>query len=385
MVGCSFDRFKNLVTLLLTKLPRYGVKSATRVVVWKRTTPDAFYAGTIRRLIPWEDTMRTVQYMKLFSIISVLTVLAGCQRHSTDETYYLISNNLDLAYWKTAVAGFNKAAAQYHVTAKVDGPNNYNAQAEAEAFDKAVAAHPAGILVSVADASLMAAQIDAALDKGIPVITMDSDAPHSHRIFFIGTNNREAGHLGGQRVVDKLNGKGNVVFFTMPGQPNLDERLNGYLETFASHPGIKVAEIFNIKGDSGNAFDRTKQYLTQTGDKKIDAFICLEASSGKDVGAVLKQSNATDRLLVAMDVDSDTLNLIKDGTIDATIAQKPYTMAFYGLKALDEIHHYPVKNLRTDFAVDSFSPFPVFIDTGTAQVDKGNVDIYIQSAKEAQQ
>ena len=329
--------------------------------------------------------MRTVRYIKLFSIISVLTVLAGCQRHSSDETYYLISNNLSLAYWKTAVAGFNKAAAQYHVTVKVDGPDKYDAQAESEAFDKAVASHPAGILVSVADASMMGAQIDAALDKGIPVITIDSDAPHSHRIFFIGTNNREAGHLGGQRVADKLNGKGNVVFFTMPGQPNLDERLNGYLEAFASHPGIKVTEIVNIKGDSGNAFDRTKQYLTETGDKKIDAFICLEASSGKDVGAVLKQGNVTNRLLVAMDVDPDTLNLIKDGTIDATIAQKPYTMAFYGLKALDEIHHYPVTNLHTDFAVDSFSPFPVFIDTGTAQVDKGNVDIYIQSAKEAQQ
>jgi ribose transport system substrate-binding protein len=35
--------------------------------------------------------------------------------------------------------------------------------------------------------------------------------------------------------------------------------------------------------------------------------------------------------------------------------------------------------------VDTFSPFPVFIDTGTAQVDKGNVDIYSASASAAQQ
>jgi ribose transport system substrate-binding protein len=312
-------------------------------------------------------------------------MLAGCQRHNNKETYYLISNNLSLPYWKTAVAGFNKAAAQYDVTAKVAGPDNYDAAAEAQAFDQAVATHPDGILVSVADASSMQSQIDAALDKGIPVITMDSDAPHSHRIFFIGTNNREAGHLGGQRVVDRLNGKGNVVFFTMPGQPNLDERLNGYMEIFAQHPGIKVTEIFNIKGDSGNAMDKTPQYLALTGPAKIDAFVCLEASAGKDVGEVLKRSKATDRLLVAMDVDPDTLNLIKEGVVDATIAQKPYTMAFYGLKALDEIHHYPVKNLNADFGVDSFSPFPVFIDTGTAQVDKGNVDIYAASATAAQQ
>ncbi|GGG96255.1 substrate-binding domain-containing protein [Silvibacterium dinghuense] len=319
------------------------------------------------------------------SVLLTLVLLGGCGRHSNKETYYLVSNNLNLPYWKTAVAGFEKAAAEYDVTAKVVGPQNYDASAESQAFDQAVATNPSGILVSVADASAMQSQIDAALAKGVPVITMDSDAPHSHRIFFIGTNNREAGHLGGQRVVDRLGGKGNVVFFTMPGQPNLDERLNGYMEIFAQHPGIKVAEIFNIKGDSGNAMDKTPQYLAQTGANKVDAFICLEASAGKDVAEVLKRQKATDRLLIAMDVDPDTLNLIKEGVIDATIAQKPYTMAYYGLKALDEIHHAPLKNLGADFAVDTFSPVPVFIDTGTAQVDKDNVDIYAASATQAGQ
>jgi ribose transport system substrate-binding protein len=328
--------------------------------------------------------MHIARYTSPLLVFMAAGMLAGCQRHSNKETYYLISNNLSLPYWKTAVAGFQKAAAQYDVTAKVEGPDKYDAQAESQAFDAAVATHPDGILVSVADAPAMQSQIDAALDKGIPVITMDSDAPHSHRMFFIGTNNREAGHLGGERVVERLGGKGNVVFFTMPGQPNLDERLNGYMEIFAQHPGIKISEIFNIKGDSGNAMDKTPQYLGLTGPAKIDAFICLEASAGKDVGEVIKRSNAKDRLLVAMDLDPDTLALIKDGVIDATIAQKPYTMGFVGLKALDEVHHYPVKNLRSNFAVDTFSPYPAFIDTGTARVDKGNVDMYSASATAAQ-
>ena len=39
-------------------------------------------------------------------------------------------------------------------------------------------------------------------------------------------------------------------------------------------------------------------------------------------------------------------------------------MAYYGLKALDEIHHYPV-DLKRDYAWDSFSPFPTFVDTGS--------------------
>jgi ribose transport system substrate-binding protein len=184
--------------------------------------------------------------------------------------------------------------------------------------------------------------------------------------------------------VQKLNGKGNVVFFSMPGQPNLDERLKGYQEAFSTHPGINVTEVFNIKGDSGTALDKATEYLGRTGKDKVDALVCLEASAGKDVAEALKRANAHDRELVAMDVDEATLALVRDGIIDATIAQKPYTMAFYGLKQLDDLHHYPLKSLSTSYAVDSFSPIPTFVDTGTSVVDKSNVDIYMKSVEDAQ-
>jgi ribose transport system substrate-binding protein len=317
--------------------------------------------------------------------VALCLLTTGCERHSKSETYYLISNNLSHPYWLTVVAGFNRAAAEYGVTAQVDGPDNYDAQAELQALEKAIAAKPAGILISISDPVVLAPQINDALDARIPVITIDSDAPGSRRLFFIGTNNLQAGHLGGQRVVEKLGDKGNVVFFSMPGQPNLDERLKGYQDVFSAHPGIKTVEVVNIKGDSGNAYDRTQQFLSATGPARIDAFICLESSAGKGVGTVLQRAHATDRLLIAMDVDQDTLSLIKAGIIEATIAQKPYTMGYYGLKTLDEIHHYPPKSLQGDFETNSFSPFPVFVDTGTALVDKNNVDLYIRSASEAQQ
>jgi len=325
--------------------------------------------------------MQTVQRAVLLSLAIAVFPFTGCQRHSTSEKFYLVSNNLKLTYWQTAAAGFNKAAAEYHVKAYVVGPDTYDPQAELSELQNAIAAKPAGILISVADAASFTPAINSAMDAGIPVITMDSDAPHSHRLFFIGTNNVEAGHLGGQRVADKLpGGKGNVVFFTMPGQPNLDERFKGYQDIFSDHPDIKTVEVVDIKGQPTAAFDKTQQYLAKTGKDKVDAFICLEASAGKEVGAVLKDQNSKDRLVVAMDVDPDTLNLIKSGVIDSTIAQKPYTMGYIGLKALDQIFHDGPKTFSSDYSVDVFSPFPVFVDTGTAVVDKVNVDLYLNSA-----
>jgi ribose transport system substrate-binding protein len=120
--------------------------------------------------------------------------------------------------------------------------------------------------------------------------------------------------------------------------------------------------------------DQTRDYLARTGAAKIDAVVCLESTSGKDVGEAFKRVGANGTLLVAMDVDEATLNLVKDGTVDSTISQKPYSMALLGLKALDDVYHYPTKPLAQDYALDPYASFPAFTDTGVTLIDKTNVD-----------
>lgn len=307
-------------------------------------------------------------------LAALALVLSGCAAHDKGEQYILIATNVNLPYWQNAKAGFDRAAKEYGVSADMEGPATFDPQAEVKDFRDAVAKKPAGILVSVANAALMTPEIDAAIAAGVPVITIDSDSPDSKRLFFIGTNNLAAGRLGGQRVAAQLSEKGNVVFFTMPGQPNLDERLKGYKDAFAGYPGIKIVDVFDMKGDSGTAMDKAAQYLGQSGPTKVDAFICLEASAGKDVGLAFQRAHAAGRLLVAMDVDEDTLKMVKDGTIDSTLSQKPYTMALLGLQALDHIHHYPPKSLQANNSLDPFAPVPSFVDTGVTLIDMDNVN-----------
>jgi ribose transport system substrate-binding protein len=313
----------------------------------------------------------------LVALAMALSMLTGCERHSKSEQFFLIATNINLPYWQSAHEGFTRAAAEYGVTEEMRGPDNFTPAIEVDEFRAAMNRKPAGILVSVADPKLMSPEINKAIAAGIPVITIDSDAPDSQRLFFIGTNNLEAGRLGGQRVVAELNGKGNVVFFTMPGQPNLEERLKGYKDVFAGTPGIKVVEVFDMKGESGTAMDKAQEYLALTGASKINAFVCLEASAGKDVGEAFKRNKVQGTMLIAMDVDQATLELVKDGTIQATLSQKPYTMALLGLKALDDIYHYPLKPLTRDFGSDARSPIPAFVDTGVSLVDKSNVDKFL--------
>lgn len=324
---------------------------------------------------------RAARYLILFSATLGGLQLTGCQYRSKSDTYVLVAPNLNLPYWKAVQEGFNQAASEYTVTARIVGPDTYNPAAEADAFSKAVASRPAGILVAAADAGALRADIATAISAGVPVITVDSDAPLSSRLYYIGTNNLEAGHVGGKRLVERLHGKGNVVFYSIPGQPNLDERLRGYLSVFNENPGMKVIDTVATGGDSGSAFDRTEQFVHRTGAEKVDAFVALESSSGKAIAEVLKRNNATDREVIAMDVDPDTLNLIADGTIDATISQKPFTMGYVGLKALDEAHRSHKGQFHSNYSTDTTSPYPAYIDTGSALITKDNVSLFQHPAK----
>jgi ribose transport system substrate-binding protein len=325
--------------------------------------------------------MTRVRLILLVWLLAAIFSTSACSNGHSGETYIFVSTNIRIQYWKTAGAGFSQSADELKVGYQFTGPDTYDPAGEKSALDAAVAKKPAGILVSVADANIMKDSIDSAIAAGIPVITVDSDAPESKRLFFIGTNNYQAGMSGGKRLAQELKGKGTVVVFTMPSQPNLNERLHGYKDALESSPQIKLAHIVDMKGDSRVTFDSTNQFLANDKKEHIDAFVCLEALSGKEVATVLDNNGIKGKTIIAMDSDQDTLGWIKKGVIAATIAQKPYTMAFVGLKMLDNLHHQNLKNLDSDWSHDGFAPIPAFVDTGSAVVDKSNVDSFESASK----
>ena len=222
--------------------------------------------------------------------------------------------------------------------------------------------------------------IDKAIAAGIPVVTLDSDAPSSKRLFFIGTNNYQAGFTGGQRLAQELKGKGNVVVFTMPDQPNLQDRLRGYKDALAKTPEVKITRVVDIQGDPRIAFDTATQIVGKERDK-VDAFVCLEAQSGKEVAGVLNSYHVSGKTVIAMDTDQETLDWIQKGVIAATIAQKPYTMAFVGMQMLDNLYHHKPPTLDKDWSKDAYAPIPSFVDTGSDLIDKSNVDAFVQAGK----
>jgi len=307
------------------------------------------------------------------TILVAVFFFPSCQKpfHEENERYIFVAANINLPYWQEAQAGFMDAARTLGVKAEFTGPSTYSADEELEAFQKAVERAPAGILVSPVRPDKFKDAIDAAIGQGIPVICVDSDAPESKRLAFVGTDSYHAGIEGGNLIAKIIHGEGRVVVITTPGQLNLDERLRGVNDTFKQFPKIKITETLDDRGETRLAHDQVASLLEQK--QKIDGILCLEAAGGPGAAEALHRLNMEGKIpVVAMDKEPETLDWIQRGVITATIAQKPYTMSFYGLKFLDDLHHNVVHEFK-DWRTAPMPPIPTDVDTGTAVIDSSNL------------
>jgi len=306
-----------------------------------------------------------------FAVVCLALGLAACQTpyHDQDERYIFVASNVNIPYWQEAQAGLTDAAKQMGVKAEMTGPEKFDPQAQLEAFQKALASKPAGIMISVTRPDLLQDAINTAIAQGIPVVTVDSDAPNSKRVLFVGTDNIRAGSESAKRMADILKGQGQVVIISVPGQLNMDQRAQGVNETLKKYPGIKIVQTIDDKGDPRVANDSVSALLKAK--TKIDGIICLEASGGSGAAEALHRLDVKIPI-VGFDKDPETLDWIDRDGITATVTQKPYVMAYYALKFADDLHHNAVHEFK-DWRTAPASPMPTFVDTGTALLDKHNV------------
>jgi ribose transport system substrate-binding protein len=326
--------------------------------------------------------MKSKQILAVAWLAAIALVAAGCQQpyHQQDEKYILVAANVGLPYWQEAQAGLNDIAKTAGVKVDVMGPASFSPNEELDAFKQAVAAKPSGILVSVTDPKAFKEPIDSALMAGIPVICLDADAPDSRRVLFIGTDNFRAGQDSGKRMADLLGGQGRVVVIGLGGQLNTEQRARGVDETLKRYPGVKITQSIDGKGDPRVTFDAISALLQKK--EKIDGIIALEATGGGGAADALHRLDMTEKIkIVAFDKDPQTLEGIERKWITATVAQKPYVMAFYGVRFLDDLHHNAVHEFK-DWATAPAPPLPTFVDTGTAVIDVSNLAAFRKALAE---
>jgi len=205
-------------------------------------------------------------------------------------------------------------------------PNGTDNNSQKTVFDNQLAANADGIAVSPIQADAFAPVIDAAIDKGIPVITFDSDAPKSKRLAYIGTNNYDAGKAAGEEVVKLFPNGGNFVAFVgNMSADNAKQRYNGFVDATKDHKIVMLQDPFEDDKDQvGRAHRNVADAITKYGDK-INGFLGLYAYNGPAIVDEVQKAGIRNKVkIVCFDGVQRTLDNLSKGLVDIAVVQKPY-------------------------------------------------------------
>jgi ribose transport system substrate-binding protein len=266
-------------------------------------------------------------------------------------------------YYEPVYRGFTEAAARYGVVSEVDAPPRFDVVLQVKVIQDLIARGVNGIAVSANDDKGLVSVIHEAAQAGIKVITFDAPAPSSEALTYIGTDNESAGYESGKRMAAAMAGRGSLA--VLQGgldATNLNLRTRGFLRALTeAAPGIRVLGVVDEGGDFSESVNKAEALLTEHPD--LTAIFSVSAEGAPAAAAVVKREGKSGKVLVAgFDDLGDTIQGIRDGSIEFCVVQNTYKMGWLSVeRLLDAVANRPLSRI---------------IDTGVIFVDRRNVDTY---------
>jgi ribose transport system substrate-binding protein len=256
----------------------------------------------------------------------------------------LITNGIS-PFWDAMGRGVDDVKGELKVDATWLAPQQPDNNAQKRAFEDAIAAGVDGIAVSAIQADAFAPVIDGAIEKGIPVITFDSDSEKSRRLVYIGTNNYEAGRRAGEAAMKLMPDGGNLVAFVgnMSAQ-NARDRYRGFTDAIKGSKLTMLQDPYEDDKDAvGRAHRNVGDAITKYG-AKLNGLLGLYSYNGPAIVDEVQKAGLMGKVrILCFDGEPKTLTNLGAGLVDATVVQKPYEFGRLSTKLLTLINRKGLK------------------------------------------
>jgi len=301
--------------------------------------------------------------VKLLFVLSLVAVMMVPVAFAEDLTFVMVPKGVH-PYYEPCFDGFKAAAEKYGITAEYEAPQEFDPALQVKVIEGLIARGVNGIAISALDDKSLVPVIKRALADDIMIITFDAPAPSSDQLSYIGTNNKTAGKVAGEKLAELMGNKGQLAFLQAGmTAPNLNLRREGVAEALAEL-GSEI-EIVTVEDNQGT-FDMTvnKTEALMGTYPELKAIFGVSAFGAPGAAKVVKELDKTGDILVAgFDDLKDTLVGIRDGSVAFCLVQRTYTMGW--------------RSIETLLAATNGEEVPAEIDTGIIIVTKDNVDSYM--------
>jgi len=259
--------------------------------------------------------------------------------------------NAPAAFWKLAEQGLKKFEHDtgihvdmiYPPTGKVEEQNRFIEDLISQGYH--------GLALSVIAPNDQIRELNKAL-KTMNVITMDSDAPLSKRLAFVGPKQYDAGLAAGREIAKLLpNGGQMAIFVGDLTADNSTERIRGITDATKD----KNIQIIARKEDGTDVtLARSQVEDVITAYPEIDLVAGLWSYNGPAIAQALKASGKIGKIkAVVFDEEDGTLDGIEEGIIECTVVLTPFDYGYVSAKLLRDMAYKGQTALPEDKWIDT--------------------------------
>jgi len=310
-------------------------------------------------------------WLVLLSVLFVLT-LAPLAATAQDDTIVIgfLPGVVD-PFYQVMQLGVEAAVEDMGLTVVTQIPPTWGVEVQTPLLDAMIARGDIDyLIIAPTDRDQMIGPLEAALDAGIQIITVDTylgdgdyiNGPVTFPISYIGSDNVEGGRIAARGLAEAIGGSGKVyINSTNPNVSSVEGRAIGFNEVMANeYPDIEVVGLdFNLD-DMNTAVQQTAAVLEREPD--LAGIFGTNVFSAQGAGtAVINAGLGGTVQVVAYDATQFAIQMLRNGDVTLVLAQKPFDMGYMAVQ-FAVAHHAGVTSL------------PRRVQTGFAIIDIDNVD-----------
>jgi ribose transport system substrate-binding protein len=263
--------------------------------------------------------------------------LAGSEAREAQQqelTFYLVAGIATDAFYLTMKKGAEAEAKKLGVRLVFTGsPKAFSPPTQIPYLSAAVARKPAAILIAPTDKTALIAPIRRAIQAGIPVATVDTFINAPLAFTNVSTDNVAGGRSAARALAAAIGKKGTVAGVSVnPGISTTDQRQQGFESELKKYPNIKYVGTQYCNDDQTKAAQITAALITRYGND-LKGIFAMNVVSGNGVTAAVKNAGKSGQVkLVEFDAGPEQVTALRQGTIQALVAQYPFGIGQLGVR-----------------------------------------------------
>jgi ribose transport system substrate-binding protein len=227
--------------------------------------------------------------------------------------------------------GAEAAGEDYNAEVIYTGPVNADNTEQIAQFDSLVATNPDGMVMIAGDPAVWDRPIKNAVDKGIPVIIVDNDAPSSARIAYYGVDAWALANKLGKAVREITGDKGKIgLGVCLLGPEAHAKRAQGVIDAFKGTP-MEFIGPYETKEDTTLNYNTWENIYTAN--PNLTALVGLSATETVNLGR-LKRQEGGDVIMASFDPGAEGLTLLQEGYLNVVVGQNIFLAGYLSVQAI---------------------------------------------------